>query len=161
EPQTIDSATLTGPDVGEFQVRSDGCSEALLAPGSSCAVAIRFSPDSSGPKTATLRLRGAGGATLGRLSGEGVAAGVSAATATSRGRVVLVLRTQLRAATGRATIGRARCESTEPCALRDGGLDSGTIATAAGLRPANRGIGVTRLTLAPGTSAAITTVLPN
>jgi hypothetical protein len=61
---------------------------------------------------------------------------------------------------GKVTVGRARCESSEPCTLRIGGLASGRIAMGAGLRPALRGVTPTRLILAPGTSAPITTVLP-
>jgi len=160
EAQAIDSATLTGADVSEFQVRSDGCSETVLDPGASCAVAIRFAPESSGAKAATLRLRGPGGTTAAGLSGTGTAVSAAAA-ASSRGRVQLSLRSHSHPAAGKMTIGRARCKSTEPCTLRVGGLVSGRIATAAGLRPGIRGVAPYRLTLAPGTSAAITTALPS
>jgi hypothetical protein len=158
EAQTIDSATITGADAGEFQVRSDGCSEAELDPGASCTVAVRFVPGSSGPKFATLRLRGPGGATTAGLSGAGAAA--SAAAAAGRGRVQLSLRSQSRPAAGKMTIGRASCKSTEPCTLRVGGLVSGRIATRDGLQPGIRGVAPYRLTLAPGTSAELTTTLP-
>lgn len=162
EPQTIDSATLAGANVGDFQLRADGCSETVVAPGASCSVAVRFAPESSGAKTATLRLRTPGGTTVGRLSGEGAAAGAAGAeAAASRGWVSLSLRSHPRAAGGKVTIGRARCESTEPCTLRIGGLASGRIATGAGLRPSFRGVTPTRVTLAPGTSAAIATALPH
>jgi hypothetical protein len=161
QPQTIDSATLAGPDVGSFQLRGDTCTEAPVDPGASCAVAVRFAPESSGAKTATLRLRGPGGATVGRLSGEGTAAGGGAAeAATGRGWVSLSLRSHPSPAGGKVTIGRARCESTEPCTLRIGGLASGRIATGVGLRPGLRGVTPTRLILAPGTSAPVTTALP-
>jgi hypothetical protein len=157
EAQTIDSATITGADAGEFQVRSDGCSEAELEPGASCTVAVRFAPGSSGPQFATLRLRGPGGTTAAGLSGAGTAA---ATTPASRGRVQLSLRSHSRPTAGKMTIGRASCKSTEPCTLRVGGLVSGRIATRAGLRPGIRGVAPYRLTLAPGTSAALTTALP-
>jgi hypothetical protein len=157
EAQAIDSATLTGSDAGDFQVRSDSCSEAVLDPGASCAVAIRFAPESSGPKFATLRLRGPGGATAAGLSGAGTPV---AATSAGRGRVQLSLRSHASPTAGKMTIGRATCKSTEPCTLRVGGLVSGRIATGARLRPGIRGVAPYQLTLAPGTSAAITTALP-
>jgi hypothetical protein len=161
EPQTIDSATLAGANVGDFQLRADGCSETVVAPGASCVVAARFAPESSGAKTATLRLRGPGGTTVGRLSGEGTAAGATGAEAAAgRGWVSLSLRSHPSPTGGKVTIGRARCESTEPCILRIGGLASGRIATGLGLRPGIRGVAPSRLTLAPGTSTAITTALP-
>jgi hypothetical protein len=158
EAQMIDSATITGADAGEFQVRSDGCSEVELDPGASCTVAVRFAPGSSGPKFATLRLRGPGGATAAGLSGAGAAA--TAAASAGRGRVQLSLRSHSSPKAAKMTIGRASCKSTEPCTLRVGGLVSGRIATRDGLQPGIRGVAPYRLTLAPGTSAELTTTLP-
>jgi hypothetical protein len=158
EPQAIDSASLTGSDAGDFQVRSDSCSDALLDPGGSCTVAIRFAPESSGLKFATLRLRGPAGATAAGLSGAG--APTAATAAAGHDRVQLSLRSHASPTAGKMTIGRASCKSTQPCTLRVGGLVSGRIATGAGLRPGIRGVAPYQLTLAPGTSAAITTALP-
>jgi hypothetical protein len=158
DAQTIDSATITGADAGEFQVRSDGCSEAELEPGASCTVAVRFAPGSSGQQFATLRLRGPGGATAAALSGAGT--GTAAAASASRGRVQLSLRSHSHPKAGKMTIGRATCKSTEPCTLRVGGLVSGRIATRGGLRPGIRGVAPYRITLAPGTSSVLTTALP-
>jgi hypothetical protein len=73
---------------------------------------------------------------------------------------MLNLRLHLRPAAGKMTIGRASCKSTQPCTLRVGGLVSGQIATAAGLRPGIRGVAPSRLRLAPGRSASLTTALP-
>ncbi|MCW2979663.1 MAG: choice-of-anchor protein [Solirubrobacterales bacterium] len=163
EAQTIDSATLAGADVGDFGLRSDECSETVLAPGATCAVAVRFDPGSSGPKTATLRLRGTGGTTVARLDGEGTGMVVSAATASGgakHGHVVLSLMRNPRAAAGKVSLGRARCESSSPCTIRLNGLASGRIATVAGPRPALRPLTVTRLRLAPSASVALTAALP-
>jgi hypothetical protein len=164
EAQTIDSTTLAGADLGEFTVRSDECSEALLDPRASCAVAVRFDPESSGAKTATLRLRGPAGTTIAQLSGEGTdAMAVSATTATgrrSRGHVTLNLTSHPRGAGGKVTIGRARCESSEPCVIRLGGLVSGPIATASGPRALVRSVPESRLKVAAGASALVTTALP-
>jgi hypothetical protein len=163
EPQTIDSATLAGADLGDFQLRSDECSETVLAAGATCAVAARFDPGSIGPKTATLRLRGTGGTTVAQLAGEGTGTVVSAATAgggAKQGHVVLSLMRKPRAAAGKVSLGRARCESSAPCTIRLNGLASGRLDTAAGPRPALRPLPVTRLQLAPGASVALTAALP-
>ncbi len=163
EAQTIASAALTGADLGDFQLRSDECSETVLAPGAACAVAVRFDPGSAGPKTATLRLRGTGGTTVARLEGEGTGLVVMAATASGdakEGRVVLRLMRNPPAAAGKVSLGRARCESSAPCTIRLNGLASGRLATAVGSRPALRPLAVTRLQLAPGASVALTAALP-
>jgi hypothetical protein len=163
EAQTIDSATLSGADLGDFQLRSDECSETVLAPGAACAVAVRFDPGSSGSKTATLRLRGTGGTTVARLDGEGSGAFVSAATAgggAKHGRVVLSLMRNPRAVAGKVSLGRARCESSAPCTIRLNGFASGRLDTVAGPRPALRPLTVALLRLAPGASVALTAALP-
>ena len=157
DPQTIDSAVIAGADLGDFGLRSDECSETVLAPGAACAVTVRFDPDSSGPKTAALRLRGTGGTTVARLDGEGTGAVVAAASGgggTKHGHVVLSLMRKPRAAAGKVSLGRARCESSAPCTIRLNGLASGRLATVAGPRPALRPLTVTRLRLAPGASVA-------
>ena len=146
--QTVDSATLGGADAGDFQLRTDECTEAALDPGASCAVAVRFAPESGGPRSATLRLRGPAGTTVGQLSGEGTEGAVSAAAAESAGRVSLVLRSHPRPAAGKVTIGRARCESSMPCTLR------------VAVRGKRGGVRAFRLALAPGAGVAVTTALP-
>jgi len=162
DAQTIDSARLAGPDAGEFQLLSDGCSETALDPGATCAVAVRFQPQAGGPKSATLRLRGTAGTMVAQLSGEGAASGVSAASSASsrRGRAVVSLKTHGRPAAGKVTIGRVRCESSETCVIKVSGLASGRIATKAGERPGMRPLAVAQVRLAPSTSASITSALP-
>ena len=161
-PRTIDSATLTGPDLGEFRVRSDECTETVLDPGAACAVVVRFAPQSAGAKNATLRLHGPDGTTAAGLSGEGTAATSSvteANTVSNRGRVAFNLDLRPGPVAGGVTVGRARCASSEPCVVRLRGLISGQIANRSGRRTTVRGLPPSRLTLAPGESAAITTAL--
>lgn len=162
DPQAVDSATLAGADLGEFQIRSDACAETVLAPGEACAVAVRLDPGSAGPKAATLRVHGVAETMVAQLRGEGTAPSSAGAVkaATSGGRVVLSLRADASPATGKVTIGRARCESSAACVLSVAGLASGRIATSAGARTGVRPLGVSQLRLAAGTSAAITTSLP-
>ena len=163
--ETIDSATLAGPDLGEFQLRSDDCSEAVLDPGASCAVSVRFDPESSGSKTATLRLRGPGTATVASLSGVGTGAAPGAAVSgamatTPRGYVALDLMSRPRPTAGGVAIGRARCASSVPCVLKLNGLVFGQVATPTGRRAGVRGLPMSQLKLAPGASVAVTTALP-
>jgi hypothetical protein len=163
EAQAIDSVTLTGPDLGEFQVRSDECSEAVLDPSASCAVAVRFHPESSGTQTATLRLRGAGGTTVAELRGEGTAPVLAAAAANAaakHGRVVLALRPHPRPAAGKVRLGRARCQSSGPCVVSLSGLAVGPLAITSGLRPGVRPLGPSQVRLPAGASIALTVALP-
>lgn len=154
-PQAIESAVLAGPDLGEFQIRADECAEAVLPSGGSCAVSVRFAPGASGPKAATLRLRGPGLATVADLTGEGTppaTAVLTQATASvPRGYVALELKPRPRPAGAGVTLGRARCASSEPCVVRLTGFVSGHT---------SRGLRASSLRLAPGASAAVTTALP-
>lgn len=155
EAQAIDSAVLTGPDLGEFQVRSDECPGTTLAPGGSCTVAVRFAPETTGAKSATLRLRGGGAGAVASLAGEGTAVPGSSAADSARlvprGRVALDLKLRPRPVSGGVTIGRARCLSSQPCVLRLNGYVSGQ---------AVRGLRVSTLRIAPGASASVTAPVP-
>ncbi|MBS1894636.1 MAG: choice-of-anchor D domain-containing protein [Actinobacteria bacterium] len=163
EAQTVGSAVLTGPDLGEFQIRSDECSEAVLEPGGSCAVAVRFAPEAAGPKTATLRLRSPAGTSVARLGGEGAAPAVSTTSASGdahHGRVTLSLRTRPGPAAGKVTLGRARCESSEVCTIRVRALAIAHLTTLTGSRPVVRRVPVATLSLTPGGSAPIVVAVP-
>ncbi len=69
-PLQVSSATLTGAGSGQFKVPSNGCTGAV-APGSSCEIAVVFSPLSNGAKTAALSLVTDGGNASVALSGTG------------------------------------------------------------------------------------------
>ncbi len=64
---------LSGPAAGDFVLVSDACDGVTLAPGESCAVALRFGPSALGARAATLRVavEGADGAVATELSGVG------------------------------------------------------------------------------------------
>lgn len=163
EAQTIGQSVLTGPDLGEFQIRSDECSEAVLEPGGSCTVAVRFAPEAAGPKTATLRLRSPAGTTVARLGGEGAAPAVSTTGASAgahHGRVTLSLRSRPGPPAGKVTLGRARCESSEACTIRVRGLAIAHLPTSTGSRPVVRRVPVATLTLRPGGTAPIVVAVP-
>lgn len=70
------AVTVAGADAASFQLTDDGCSGAVLAPGDSCAVEVRFSPASQGAKAANLRLvsDAPGSPHLVPLAGVGIAA---------------------------------------------------------------------------------------
>ncbi|MGH9163233.1 MAG: carboxypeptidase regulatory-like domain-containing protein [Vicinamibacteraceae bacterium] len=52
----VDPATLTGDDSTQFTVVDGGCADAELGAGDSCEIELRFTPTSTGAKTATLEV---------------------------------------------------------------------------------------------------------
>ncbi len=155
DPYEVDAATLAGADLGEFSIRADDCTEAVLAPGELCAVAVRFQPESTGAQGATLRLRGEAGVVVARLSGEGVAAARSGVASTASevatvagGRVLLHFNARPRASgRGRVNVGSARCESRQVCLV--------TLSGHAGPQRV-----IARITIQPGASTPLTLALP-
>jgi hypothetical protein len=152
DPYAVGAVSLAGVDLGEFAIRSDGCSETVLAPGDGCAVAVRFDPESARTSSATLRLRGNAGTTVARLSGDGTASPGTVTenvAAVVRGRVALRFNSHLHPGVGgRVTIGRARCESRLSCVVTLGG------------RSGARALPAARIRLQPGASAPLVVVLP-
>ncbi len=65
----LDSATIVGTDLDQFAPAGDECSGTTLAPGGSCLVRVRFTPDSTGAKLARLRVSGEAGSFAAELSG--------------------------------------------------------------------------------------------
>jgi hypothetical protein len=53
---TIQTATVSGPDAGDFSVVNASALPVVVHPGSSYALTVRFSPSSGGPKSATLTI---------------------------------------------------------------------------------------------------------
>ena len=51
---TITSVGLTGANAGDFGKSVDTCTGALVAPGSTCAISVTFTPAAMGSRTATL-----------------------------------------------------------------------------------------------------------
>lgn len=164
DPYEVDSVGLAGADLGEFSIRADDCTETLLAPGATCAVAVRFEPESAGAKAAKLRLRGEAGAIVAELRGEGTPA-VAAASPTpasasaapaalvpaASNRLVLQLSPKAKLAGGkRLLIGRARCESSQPCVVSLGGRTSA----------AGRALVRSRVTVGAGKSIPLALVVP-
>ena len=52
---SVATAGLTGTDPGQFDQGTDTCTGTSLAPAATCAVQVRFSPTTTGAKTAQLR----------------------------------------------------------------------------------------------------------
>ena len=69
------AVSLTGADAGQFTITGDICSGATVPPFGSCTVTVRFSPSSTGGKTAGLRVvsNGAYSPDTVALSGTGIA----------------------------------------------------------------------------------------
>jgi hypothetical protein len=57
-PLTISAADLTGADAGDFAIPGggDSCSGTTIDPGASCTVDVTFSPNTTGSKSAALRI---------------------------------------------------------------------------------------------------------
>ncbi len=55
-PLAVVSATITGPNAGDFSKSSDTCTGTTLPPNSNCVVVVAFSPAATGPRTAVLQL---------------------------------------------------------------------------------------------------------
>lgn len=77
----VDRVALVGRDPDQFVLAGDECSDATLAPGASCALRVRFAPDSAGAKTARLRVVGGFGTLSANLSGTGEEAAAATAAA--------------------------------------------------------------------------------
>lgn len=82
----VDSATLSDAGQG-FSILTDACTNALLASGASCSMAVRFSPTDTAIRTASLQLKTSASAPsdslMVALSGSGVLAAAWGLSATS------------------------------------------------------------------------------
>jgi hypothetical protein len=56
ETLTITSAGLGGAAPGQFTVDGNGCAGVVLTPGSTCALAVRFTPTAAGNQVALVRV---------------------------------------------------------------------------------------------------------
>ncbi len=78
-PLAVGSVTRAGADAERFSLTADSCSNATVAAGATCTVAVVFAPERSGWRTALLRfptdLDGANAETVARLSGRGAGLG--------------------------------------------------------------------------------------
>ena len=80
EPLALGNAALTGGGAAAFAIGADSCSQASLARGASCTVAVSFDPASAGWRSASLAISAANrplSPVLARLSGHGAGAGAS------------------------------------------------------------------------------------
>ena len=68
-PLKLDGAAIVGADLDQFLLAGDACTGTVVAPGDECLLRIRFAPDSTGTKTATLRVAGGAGVLTASLRG--------------------------------------------------------------------------------------------
>jgi hypothetical protein len=55
-PDLVGQAALTGPNPDEFEIGSDGCSNATLPIGGTCQISVRYAPDAEGEAAASLSI---------------------------------------------------------------------------------------------------------
>lgn len=81
-PLKINRINITGPDAGDFLVRTDTCARRSVAPGSNCAIRVQFSPRAAKSSDATLVIThdGPDGRSSAPLSGAGAAPVVNLST---------------------------------------------------------------------------------
>lgn len=74
QPLGVTGVTITGADPGDFHVDAGDCTARTLAPGSSCTVAVSFTPTGAGARSASLVVTAtsAAGSHSVTLSGTGV-----------------------------------------------------------------------------------------
>ncbi|MFM9042565.1 MAG: choice-of-anchor D domain-containing protein, partial [bacterium] len=75
EPLIVGAPFLTGESAASFEISSDTCSQAAVAPGGTCSVSVAFGPSATGAKVAELTIpatNGPYGDETVSLSGEGI-----------------------------------------------------------------------------------------
>lgn len=80
-PLALDRVALVGADVDQFALSGDECTGAELAPGAGCAISVRFVPDGSGARRATLRVSGPSATLTASLAGTAAGAATEAGAA--------------------------------------------------------------------------------
>ncbi len=71
-PTALSDASITGANPGQFRLSTDTCAAITLEAGQSCHLDVRFAPESTGAKSATLRLNGLAESLTASLSGTGL-----------------------------------------------------------------------------------------
>jgi hypothetical protein len=65
------TVTLSGTNVGDFPIGTDGCSGKSVAAAASCAISVAFKPTAAGVRNATLTVTGGGSTLTATLTGTG------------------------------------------------------------------------------------------
>jgi hypothetical protein len=73
-PVFLNAALIVGSNLDQFLLAGDECTGVLLGPGHECLVRLRFAPETTGAKTATLRIGSDAGAFTVPVTGLGIAA---------------------------------------------------------------------------------------
>jgi hypothetical protein len=107
-PLELYGAFMAGSDLDQFALAGDGCTGNVLGVGEECLLRVRFTPDSPGAKTATLRIASDAGSLSAALTG--VAFARRAATSRASSHHPRRLRHRFRHGSGLG-IARARCRA--------------------------------------------------
>jgi hypothetical protein len=144
-PVEVDAASILGAGSDQFRL-SDSCSGTVLAPGQSCQLAVRFAPDSEGPKSASLRVLAGGQKLTAALAG----------TAVSPTRVQLSLGSKpLRAKGATIAAGTFACQAEATCSVKARASISLRVRVGGRVRSRRLALPQVRLTLAPRASGAL------
>jgi N-acetylneuraminic acid mutarotase len=73
-PLDVSGVSITGADAKDFEMASESCHAAPIAPGDTCNIDVRFSPTAGGARSATLTVADntAAGTTIATLTGTGI-----------------------------------------------------------------------------------------
>ncbi len=149
----VGSVALSGLDADQFRLSTDTCAETTLAPGASCSLGARFSPDELGAKSAVLRVRTSAGTRTAALGGEGIAAA----------KVSFQFPGSLRLPSkrgGALKLGSAKCRSTSHCLVEVRTKLIGRVKQGSRSRKRSLLAPEARLRLEPGASGAISVKIP-
>ncbi|HEV7562109.1 MAG TPA: choice-of-anchor D domain-containing protein [Solirubrobacterales bacterium] len=83
----LDQVWIGGSERDQFVISSDDCGGASLLPGEECLVRVRFAPDGSGPRQATLQASGDGPTIVALLAGTATESAPSAASSSARAAI--------------------------------------------------------------------------
>ncbi|MGV1048582.1 MAG: choice-of-anchor D domain-containing protein [Solirubrobacterales bacterium] len=90
-PVDLKAVSIGGAELDQFVISGDECSGATLAPGEKCLVRVRFAPDGTGLKQATLRVSGDAPTVVASLSGTATRPGAAGPAASASASAAVLL----------------------------------------------------------------------
>ncbi len=144
---SLSGASIVGPDADQYRLSSDDCTDVVLPAGGSCAVRVKFAPDSRGDATAHLRINGDGGPLTASLSGTGL----SKANAGVRFK----WRKALRPRGAHLVAGKAACNLDSECTVTARATLLADVQQGTAVRHLSHGLPRIRMTIPAGVTRAV------